>query len=129
MTWNLHLVGHDLTDDFESAVSDFTKALSAIGHVVDSVVLTTDQGQKIINPVIAEAADVVKTVVPEAAPVVDTVEKVVDTAATDSESSGGLLKAVENEAENIVHDLTGKTTPTPTPPTPPTPPATYKATS
>jgi hypothetical protein len=44
MTWNLHLVGHDVETDIQATVAKFVTDLEAIGHVLDSVVLTTDNG-------------------------------------------------------------------------------------
>jgi hypothetical protein len=44
-TWNLHLIGHDLEEDIQAAVTKFVADLESIGHTLESAVLTTDVGQ------------------------------------------------------------------------------------
>jgi hypothetical protein len=55
MSWNLHVTGSDLAEDLQTAVADFVKALEAIGHTLDSAVLTTDAGTTTVPTTPAEA--------------------------------------------------------------------------
>lgn len=108
MSWNLHIVGHAVENDLERIVNNFSKNLSAAGHVVESIVLTTDAGSTKINPVVADAADVVKAVDPATIPVVDAVTD----AATDVAKGGGIFDTLEEDAQKLIDDIKTKTTKT-----------------
>lgn len=45
-TWNLHVIGHAIEDELETLAEDLVKHFENSGHVLDSAVLTTDQGPR-----------------------------------------------------------------------------------
>lgn len=101
MTWNLHIVGHAVEDGVQKAFGDFVDALTKAGHVVESAVLTTDNGQTALKPIVADAEKAVEDVVPEATPVIDEANKIVE--------DPSALKA---DAEKLVEDLGQSSVPT-----------------
>lgn len=119
MQFNYHVVAHTVDTDVVDVARKIADAVESVGHVLDRILYTDDNGTRDLSAVVKVAGDVVSAI-PGAAPIVDAGEAAIEGAgkiADDVQSAespkpgetpetpASIIEEIKTDAEALIHKL------------------------